>query len=166
MISTSGILSTGLKKCSPMKSAGRSTPVDELGDRQRRGVGAEQRVGVDVRRDLGEDLLLQRRVLEDRLDHQVAAGQVGRVGGGGDPVEQLGLLLLGRPAAGDRLVEQPRGVGLALLGALERDVLEHDLHAGAGARVGDAGAHHPGAEDADLGGAVRRDARGPQRPGR
>ena len=26
MISTSGILSTGLKKCSPMKSAGRSTP--------------------------------------------------------------------------------------------------------------------------------------------
>ena len=27
MISTSGILSTGLKKCSPMKSAGLSTPV-------------------------------------------------------------------------------------------------------------------------------------------
>ena len=26
MISTSGILSTGLKKCRPMKSAGRSTP--------------------------------------------------------------------------------------------------------------------------------------------
>ena len=97
MISTSGILSTGEKKCRPMKSSGRSTPVGELGDRQRRGVGAQQRVG--VRRtacDLGEHLVLQRRVLEDRLDHQVAAGQVGRVGGRGDPGEQLGLLLLGR----------------------------------------------------------------------
>ena len=53
----------------------------QLGDRQGRGVGAQQRVVVDVRRDLAEHLVLQRRVLEDRLDHQVAAGQVGRVRG-------------------------------------------------------------------------------------
>ncbi len=40
---------------------------------------------------------------------------------------------------------------LPLSASLPRDVLEHDLHAGAGAGVGDPGAHHAGAEDADLG---------------
>ena len=43
-------------------------------------------------------------------------------------------------------------VGLALLGRLRRDVLEDDVDAGPGAGVGDAGAHHPGAEHGDLAG--------------
>ena len=57
----------------------------------------------------------------------------------------------GQLAARDRLLVDLRRVALAALGRLERDVLEHDLHAGAGADVGDAGAHHAGAEHADLG---------------
>ena len=48
------------------------------------------------------------------------------------------------------LVEQLLRVGLALLGRLERDVLEHDVDAVARADVGDAGAHHPGAEHGHL----------------
>ena len=84
---------------------------------------------------------------------------------GGDPAEQLGLLLLGALAPADRLVEQALGVGLALLGVGLLDVLEHDLHAGPGARVGDAGAHHPGAEDADLGALPGLDALRAQRAG-
>ena len=50
----------------------------ELGDRQRRGVRAEQRVGREVRLDLGEDLRLDARVLEDGLDDEVGAGGVPR----------------------------------------------------------------------------------------
>src|SRR3546814_4984363 len=95
------------------------------------------------------DLGLQGRVLEDGLDHQVAAREVGRVGGRLDPAEELGLLLLGGLAAGDRLVQDPLGVALALLGVLDGDVLEDDLHAGLRADVGDTRAHHAGAEDAD-----------------
>ena len=87
------------------------------------------------------------------------------VAGRGDPAEQLVGLLLGELAALDALGVELLGVGLALLGRLERDVLEHDLHAGAGARVGDAGAHHPGAEDADLGGLPALDALRAQRSG-
>jgi hypothetical protein len=57
----------------------------ELGDRQRRGVRAEQRVVAQVRLDLAEDLLLDRRVLEDGLDDEVGARRGGRIVGGGDP---------------------------------------------------------------------------------
>ncbi len=76
MISTSGILSTGEKKCSPMKSPWRSSPRGELGDRQRGGVRAEQRVGLDHLHRLAEDLLLERDRLEDGLDDDVAAREV------------------------------------------------------------------------------------------
>ena len=148
-----------------MKSAGRSIAAGELGDRQGRGVGAEQRVGVDERQHLGEHLRLERRVLEDGLDDEVAAGEVLGRGGRGDPAEQLLGLLRGELAALDALGVELLRVGPALLGRLQRDVLEHDLHAGAGARVGDAGAHHPGAEHADLGGLPALDALRPQRSG-
>ena len=148
-----------------MKSAGRSTPVasSEIGSVEV--LLQSSASALTCAGDLGEDLVLERRVLEDRLDHQVAPGQVGRVGRRGDAAQQLGLLLLGAAPAGDRLVEEACAVGLALLGALGGDVLEHDLHAGPRADVGDAGAHHPGAEHADLGGAVRRHALGTQLAG-
>ena len=69
--STSGILSTGLKKCMPTtRSALRRLGAD-AGDRQRRGVGGEDGVRRHVLRRLGEDLLLDAQVLDDRLDHQV-----------------------------------------------------------------------------------------------
>ncbi len=123
----------------------------ELGDRQRRGVGAQQCVRVHVVRDLGEHLLLEARVLEDRLDDEVAPGQVGRVGRRRDPGQHLLGLRSGQPAAIDRLGVELLAVGLPLGSGLGGDVLEHDLHPGAGARVGDARAHHAGAEDGDLG---------------
>jgi hypothetical protein len=57
--------------------------------------------------------------------------EVGGVGGRGDPAEQLVLLLLGELAAGDRLVEQLLASRPCPSRRLERDVLEHDLDAGA-----------------------------------
>src|SRR5699024_1164059 len=60
-------------------------------------------------------------------------------------------LLLGGAAALERLGLDLLRVGLALLGVRLLDVLEDHLDAGLGADIGDAGAHHAGAEDADLG---------------
>ena len=137
----------------------------EPGDRKRRGVGAQEGVRIDVGQDLGEHLVLEGRVLEDGLDDEVATREVDSVGSRGDPAEQLDLLLLGRLAPGDGLVEQLCAVGLALLGVLGGHVLENDVHAGPRARVGDAGAHHAGAQHAHLDRLVRRDSRGSQRPG-
>src|SRR3712207_9169644 len=63
----------------------------DLGDRQRGGVGREDRLR---RADLvqpGEDLLLELEVLRHGLDHQVGVGQVLQRGAEGDPVEDLAL---------------------------------------------------------------------------
>ena len=160
MISTSGILSTGEKKCRPMKSSGRVTPSARPADRQRRGVRAEQRVGArHAARPPCSTCSLICRVLEHRLDHQVGARRrrprlVGRV----DQRQQRVPVLLARAPALDRLGDQLLAVALAALGRLQRDVLEHDLDPGLRADVGDRGAHHPGAEDDDLPRRCRRSA--------
>ena len=79
MISSSGILSTGEKKCRPMKSSGRETfsasPV--IGSVE---VFEPSSASGEVRLDLGEDLLLDARVLEDGLDDEVGARGDGGVG--------------------------------------------------------------------------------------
>ena len=54
------------------------------------------------------------------------------------------------------------GVGLALLGGLDVDVLEHDVEAGLGRDVGDARAHHARTEHTDLGDRGLADALGPR----
>ncbi len=56
----------------------------QLGDRQGRGVGAEQRALGQMRLDLGVHLGLDGRVLEDGLDHQVGARGGRRIRRGGD----------------------------------------------------------------------------------
>jgi hypothetical protein len=43
----------------------------DRGDGNNRGVAGEDRVGTDVVLDLGEQLLLERKVLQHRLDHVV-----------------------------------------------------------------------------------------------
>ena len=73
--------------------AGRQT-----GDRQRGGVGTEQRVGLDDVLDLLEHLVLEVLALEHRLDHEVDALEVCGVGGRRDAAQQrLGLLFGGLP---------------------------------------------------------------------
>ena len=52
----------------------------QLGDRQRRGVGREDRVGPADLVQLGEHLGLELQALRDRLDHQVGVGEVGQRG--------------------------------------------------------------------------------------
>ena len=51
----------------------------ELVDRQARGVGRDDRVRREVRRDLGVEVVLPVHALGDRLDHEVAFGEPGEV---------------------------------------------------------------------------------------
>ncbi|GAA3037776.1 hypothetical protein GCM10020000_14740 [Streptomyces olivoverticillatus] len=77
----------------------------EQGDGQRGGVGAQQRVLVDDVLDLLEDLVLERRVLEDGLDDGVAPGEVGDVPGGG--------VILASSSSRSRSVVRPLATALA-----------------------------------------------------
>lgn len=121
-------------------------PGGEPGDRQGGGVGGDQRVGRQHRQHLGEHGLLQRRVLEDRLDDRVASSEGVHLVGGGDPVQHRAGLRLRGAALTDLAGQQPFGVLPGPPGGLGRDVPDHDVQAGAGADVRDARAHHAGAE--------------------
>ena len=124
----------------------------DLGDRERGGVGREDRVGAGRRRpELAEDGLLDLDRLDDRLDHEVGVGEVLHAGGEGDPADQLGLLGLGQLAARDG----PAGRVLEVLTtALERlvgDLDPGDVEAVAGEDLGDPGAHRAEPDHADPG---------------
>ena len=126
------------------------TGLGQAGDGQRGGVGREH----GVRRDDGFGLLraggLDVAVFKHRFDDQVAALEVVVRGRGLDAGQQR-IALLGRAAAArDGLVQEALRVGLALVGVLLRGVEQHDVDAGLGRDVGDARAHHAGAQDADL----------------
>lgn len=88
----------------PDEVQGPGDAVGEGGDGQRRGVGAQERVGLDHVLDLLEDLVLERGVLEDRLDHRVAAREVGHLAGG---------VIRARSASRSASVVRPRETALA-----------------------------------------------------
>ena len=74
----------------------------DLGDRQRRGVGRQDRVGPDHLVEAPEEVLLDLEGLDDRLDDQVGVRQRLEIGAEGDVVEDRLLLGLGDLAAGHR----------------------------------------------------------------
>ena len=122
----------------------------QLRDRDRRRVGRDQRVLpqhlVELREDRGLDVV----VLDDRLDHQLTAGQRVQLRRPADAVTQLGYIRRRELAGGQRAIQrrvqaltrvhEPRRVGL----------IEHHGDRGARRRLRDAGPHEPCANDADL----------------
>ena len=122
----------------------------EPGDRDRRGVGGDDRLRLQVGPQAREDAPLDLLALGGRLDDEIAVGELVRAGAGRDPRERRGALGLVHLALGDLAREQAvdgREPGAqALLG----DVAEHDVHPRLGADLGDAVAHLPGADDANL----------------
>src|SRR5207244_131683 len=71
-----------------------------------------------------------------------------------DAIQQGLLAFRGLLLALDRLVEQLAGIILAVFGGFQAVVQQHHLYVGLGRGIGDAGAHHAGAEYtylADLG---------------
>ena len=150
MISTSIILSTGEKKCTPMKFFGSfdCSASEVIG--KRRGVGAEHDLVADDGLRLGGRLRLHLAVLEHRFDDHVDALERVVVRRRRDAREQLVRVFLLGAAALDLARHDVRRIGLALVGRLLVAVDQHHLDAGLRRHVGDAGAHQAGAEHADL----------------
>ena len=102
----------------------------ERGDRQRRGVAGEDDVGADDGLRLLRRLLLDRAILEHRLDDEVAALELRIVRGRRDAGEQR-LLVGGLGAAfGDLGAHELVRIGLALVGGLLIAVDQHDIEPG------------------------------------
>ena len=77
MISTSGISGAGLKKCMPTTRSGERV-ADAISVTESADVFvASTASGLQIALELGEELLLRRELLDDRLDHEVAVGEVG-----------------------------------------------------------------------------------------
>src|SRR5260221_596123 len=135
----------------------------DRGHRQGRGVGGEDRVGGDDALELLEQGLLGRQRLDDRLDHHVAAGELGqardRLQAPGSGLRRVGghlTLLGGAPGhLGDELGRLTGGVRAA--------VMEPDVEAGGDRDLGDAAAHRAGADHPDGEVGLERDL-GHQRP--
>ena len=70
----------GLKKWTPHTRSGREVSMASSITEQRRGVGGEDGVGVDGAVELVEERPLHVEVLDHRLDHEVAVGEVGEPG--------------------------------------------------------------------------------------
>ena len=149
MISTSGILSTGLKKCRPMNFSGRATAwaspvigrveVLDATTASARACFSASAVTLpfSARSSKTASMIRSQPSKSASLTlGTIRARKASRFGG--------------QVPARNLLVQQPGRISLALLRRFQRDVLEHHLDAGRRRYVGDARAHHPGAEHADL----------------
>ena len=105
------------------------------------GVRGKDRVRLHDQVELGEDVALEIEVLGHCLDHEVALGEVREVGGEAHSVMQLGLLLLGQLAAGERTVGRVPQDPLAPLESLHRGLDRDDVKAVTGEHLHDARTH-------------------------
>ena len=131
----------------PLRPLRRGRLVDH---RERRGVGGEDGAVLDHGVDLRPHRELLAEVLGDRLDHEVAVGQLAVVGRGIDPGAHrigVGLLLLA-------LLDRPRQLLLdAPVGPLDPLVValaEHDVVVRLGRDLGDPVAHQAAAQHPNL----------------
>ena len=96
----------------------------DLGDRERGGVGGEDRVAGRGGVDLAEDGLLDLHLLRHRLDHEVDVAELLVAGGAGDQAHHLGEagvgLLLGQLLLLDQAAELALGDRARLLDARRR----------------------------------------------
>ena len=124
-------------------------PGRELGDRDRRGVGRDdRRLGQQAIQHL-EDGALDLRVLDDGLDDEIGVDERRRIVDPGDVTDEVvrrgGIQL----ATADRAIQRrPQPLARAVQRGGVR-LEEDDVEAGAGDRLRDPGAHEPGTDDPD-----------------
>ena len=148
--SSRGITWAGLKKWSPRKRSGRevaaacsATDSDEV-------LVAKRGPLLDHAVHLLPHLELQVQVLGDRLDHEVAVGEVRVVERGLDAAShRVGVALL-RLALLDRAGELLLDLADAAVELLLAHLAHHDVPARLGADLGDPVAHQAAAEDTNL----------------
>ncbi len=148
--SSSGITCAGLKKWSPRNRSGREVAAAWSATDSEEVLVAKVGVVLDDPVDLLPHLELRGQVLGDRLDHQVAVGEVGVVERGLDAAaDGVGVGLLHLPLldrAGELLVDLADPAVELLLARLA----DHDVPARLGADLGDAVAHQAAAEHSNL----------------
>ena len=130
-----------------LRALGRRRLVD---DGERRGVGGEQRLLLDDPVELPPHLELGVEVLGDRLDHQVAVGELGVVERPVDAARSRRP-----PGTAPSAPSRPRARAAsrscrALVERLLVDLADDDLEARLRRDLGDAVAHQPAAQNADL----------------
>ena len=131
----------------------------DLGDRERGGVGGEDRVPGRRRIQLAEDRLLDLHLLRHGLDHEVDVAEVLVARRAGDQAHHLCEarigLLLGQLLLLDQAGQLALGDGSRLLhGGIDEllvDVLDDDGDVGCGDRLSDLTAHGASADNGGLG---------------
>ncbi len=151
MISTSIMRSTGEKKWMPMKFFGRAEFFASAVIGMVEVLEANTADGFQHGFRLLGRHLLDLRILEHRLDDEVAAGEVGVVGGRRDQRQQLFLVLRLGAALLHRIGDQAcrNAPCPSRRTAMSRSSSTTGMPALA-VHIGDAGAHEAGAEHADL----------------
>ena len=119
-------------------------------DRDRRGVGADDRVGLQVRAEVGENLALDLFLLGRRLDDEIAVAELVERVGRRDARERGLAVLLGDQLARDLPRQIAVDGGEPGIDAVGRDVVEQHVHAGERGHMRDAVTHLTGADHADL----------------
>ena len=116
-------------------------------DRDRGGIGRQDRAVRADRVELAEQVPLRRLVLDDGLDDDVGLGEARKNRRGRDPGEGRGLLLRRALATGDLpvevLLDRPEG----LLEIRPFQIRQENVESRRGRDVGDAAAHLAGADD-------------------
>ena len=136
---------------------GVSAGLGQLGNGQCGGIGAPDAALGKARLKFFGDLVLERHVLEYRLNNEIAAVEVTVFSRRLDEIQHLLRLLVGHPAPLHALLQQALCVGFALLCRFLRDVLEDHLNARHGGDIGNALPHHARAQYANLLGGLRLD---------
>ena len=121
----------------------------DLGHRQRRGVRREDRARGEDLVERREELALRLELLDDRLDHDVAAGQVFQLGGESEATERGVALLGGHAALLDVAVEEALDLRVTSLRGRGRDLPPDRLEPCLEAELSDARPHRPQTHHAD-----------------
>ena len=125
---------------------GRAQP----GDRNRRRVGRDDRIRPQRRQDRLVDFAFDGLVLGRGLDHDIAVAERRVIGRARQAVERV-LLVGGADLVALHLAFQvPVDIGDGFVELVLGDIVHHDIDAGDGGDMGDAGSHLPGADDADF----------------
>ena len=149
--STSGMRNGGFHQCVPMILSRRSRLAGDLRGTHDGGVGGQHGLGRAHLVEVVEDLLLERHVFDDGLEHEIRVGdRVFHDQRGGHAVQRRLHVL--EPAQtplgqeGQVLAHVRHDLGQRL----RHDVVQDDVVARAGEDHRAAGAHHAGAEYRDL----------------
>ncbi len=148
-ISSKRMMLAGEKKCRPTTSWRALGDGGDLVDVEGGGVGGDDGAGLGDLVELGEDLLLQRHVLEHRLDDEVGLAEILELQRRGELRHALLGLRLGGAAALHVGIERVLDAGDALVEGLLRGLDDGEREAGVEEGKADAGAHGAGTEDAD-----------------